>query len=224
MKKLLSILLVLSLLTMVFPASAQAETIAMSEKKMELVHGDTFTLKVLNVKERETIVWNTTNKNVATVTSDGVVSADNVGNAIITARVGKTKYTCKITVVENVNNASPHDIYRFVTMDILNGFYMLDNFARFSESSHPDDFETTLENLNKNMKKLSQYNEKVIAYEGEEYDDLKEAWDVLYNEILSLYGEFEDNPPKVGKVFEWLDFKNVDKYKQLFLRECMYFE
>jgi hypothetical protein len=225
MKKLLSLLLVLLVLTSIIPVNVQAaKQIKLSEKTMELVHGDTFTLKLLNTDA--TIVWNTTNKNVATVTSGGVISANNVGNAIITAKVGKKKYTCKITVVKNVNNARPYDAYFFATADVLGkGFYVLDNYTRFGQSSFDEDFDTTLKNLEKNMKTLSKYNDKINAYEGEEYLDLKEAWKLLYNELTSLYDELQNNPPtKEKSTYVWLDFSDASKYSQLYSKECMYFE
>lgn len=227
MKKILSLLLITSLLLVMFPARAQAEAVTISEKKMELVHGDTFTLKLLNVRERDTIVWNTTNRSVATVNSEGVVSADNVGNAIITAKAGGKKYACKITVVEDINNMRPYDAYSFAIMEVLgNGFYVLDNYTRFGESSFGEDFETTLDNLHKNMIKLSQYNDKITALDGAEYDDFKVAWELAYNELNSLYNEMADKPPTEEKSedFQWLNFKNADKCLRKLGKECTYFE
>ncbi len=227
MKRLLSVILILVLAT-ASPVVARAqENISISVKKMELVHGDTFTLKLLNAKEKTTIVWNTTNKNVATVSSEGVVSADNCGKAIITAKVGSKKYTCKITVIENINNMRPYDAYNFASLDIIGyGFFVLDNYTRFGECSYGEDFNTTIENLEKNMTKLLQYNDKIIAMEGEEYDDFKSAWKLVYNELNSLYNEMANNPPTTEitkRKTEWLNFKTIDKYLRSLAKECSYF-
>ena len=43
---------------------------------------------------------------VATVTSKGLVTAKKAGTATITAKVGNKKYTCKVTVKENVASSS----------------------------------------------------------------------------------------------------------------------
>ncbi len=53
-------------------------------------------LKLTGVKGK--VKWLTSNKKVATVSSKGVVKAVKAGTVKITAKVGKKKYTCKITV------------------------------------------------------------------------------------------------------------------------------
>lgn len=45
-----------------------------------------------------TVKYATSNKNVATVSSKGVVTAKKAGTAVITATAGKAKITCKVTV------------------------------------------------------------------------------------------------------------------------------
>ncbi len=67
---------------------------------LSLTKGKTKTLKVSTDPSYITrkITWSTSDKNVATVNSKGVVTAKNLGIATITAKVGDKKITCKLTV------------------------------------------------------------------------------------------------------------------------------
>ncbi len=60
--------------------------------------GKTTQVKVYNASS--TVKWTTSNKSIATVSSKGVVKGIKNGTATITATIGKTKLTCKITVSE----------------------------------------------------------------------------------------------------------------------------
>ena len=68
--------------------SATYKTIAATES---------WTLKVNGTSQK--VKWSSGNKSVATVNSKGKVTAQRVGSTIITAKVGKTKYKCTVTVV-----------------------------------------------------------------------------------------------------------------------------
>ncbi len=57
----------------------------------------TFTLKLLQSKYKEKIIWKSSNEEVATV-SGGAVTAHNAGTAEITASYGDKTYYCKVTV------------------------------------------------------------------------------------------------------------------------------
>lgn len=79
------------------PAQA-AKKVAISKKSAVLYKGKTLKLKVKNTKKK--VKWSSSNKKVATVSSKGLVKAKKKGKATITAKVGKKKYKCKITVKE----------------------------------------------------------------------------------------------------------------------------
>ena len=72
----------------------------LNKKKVVLVVGSKIKLKVLNNKKK--VKWSSSNKTVAPVTKKGVVTAKKKGIATITAKIGKKKYKCKVTV-----NAKP---------------------------------------------------------------------------------------------------------------------
>lgn len=70
--------------------------VKINKTKATLNKGKKVTLKVTGTKSK--VKWSTNKKSIATVTSKGVVTAKKKGTATITAKVGKKKYTCKITV------------------------------------------------------------------------------------------------------------------------------
>lgn len=93
-KKLLVVMAVLILcLMMVVPASA---AIKISEKSITLIKGQRKTLRITGTSSK--VNWSSNKKAVATVTPNGEVTVKKKGTAIITAKVGKKKYTCKVKV------------------------------------------------------------------------------------------------------------------------------
>lgn len=73
-----------------------AATVKLNKKTTTLIKGKTLTLKVTGTKKK--VTWKSSNKKVATVSTKGKVTAKKKGTATITAKVGKKKLTCKITV------------------------------------------------------------------------------------------------------------------------------
>ncbi len=71
---------------------------SISKKTTTLKVGKTITLKMQNTKQK--VTWSTSNRKIATVTQKGVVKGIKKGSAVITAKVGKKKFTCKVTVKE----------------------------------------------------------------------------------------------------------------------------
>ncbi len=72
--------------------------------KVNLPKGSTYKLQMTGTKAA--VAWSTSNKAVATV-KNGVVTGKKAGKAVITAKVGKKKYTCTVTVLNykvNSNN------------------------------------------------------------------------------------------------------------------------
>lgn len=77
---------------MALPVSAAS----INKKKVTICTGQIIQLKVNGVKKKAR--WTSSNKSVATVTQKGKVSAKKKGTTIVTAKIGKKKYTCKVTV------------------------------------------------------------------------------------------------------------------------------
>lgn len=77
-------------------ATVEAASAKLSATKVTLVKGESKTLKVTGTKSK--VIWSSSKKSVATVTSKGKVTAKAKGTAVITAKVGSKKLTCKVTV------------------------------------------------------------------------------------------------------------------------------
>ena len=80
------------------PMSTDAKKVVkLNKSKLTLQTGKTSKLKLKNTKKK--VKWSSKNKKVATVSRKGVVKAVSVGKTTITAKSGKKKYSCKVTVV-----------------------------------------------------------------------------------------------------------------------------
>lgn len=82
----------------------------LNKKKITVCTGQTVQLKTTGAKGK--IKWSSSNRNVATVTPKGKVSAKKKGNATITARIGKKKYSCKVTVENAKLSKSSFSVYK----------------------------------------------------------------------------------------------------------------
>ena len=70
--------------------------IKISNSKITLTVRQSKTLKVKGTKKKPK--WSSSKKSVATVSKKGKVVAKKAGSATITAKIGKKKYKCKVTV------------------------------------------------------------------------------------------------------------------------------
>ncbi|MDF2907143.1 MAG: hypothetical protein K0R34_2464 [Herbinix sp.] len=95
MKKLLSLLLTLTLLFTVLPVQAVDAATKLNKSKLTLDVGDTYKLKLSGVSSN--ITWSSSNKSVATV-SKGKIEAISGGTAVIIAKHSGKQYKCSVTV------------------------------------------------------------------------------------------------------------------------------
>ena len=98
MKKLLTRLFIAMLILTFTPTmNTQAKAkIKLNKTKISLQRGKTYTLKVKGTKKK--VKWSSNKKTIATVTRKGKVTAQKPGTAVITAKIGKKKYKCKVKV------------------------------------------------------------------------------------------------------------------------------
>ena len=75
---------------------AHAAKVKLSKTRLTLYLKKSATLKVKGTKKK--VKWSSSNKKVASVSKKGKVTAKKKGTATITAKVGKMKYRCKVTV------------------------------------------------------------------------------------------------------------------------------
>lgn len=101
-RKILTVITILLLIVcMAVPVSAAGK---INKKKVTLKVGQTLQLKVTGTKGK--VKWKSSKKSVATVSSKGRVKAKKKGSATITAKIGKKKYTCKVTVKKPATNSN----------------------------------------------------------------------------------------------------------------------
>ena len=92
------LLLFLMALVLVVPGAVQAKKIKLSPSSFTLLIGQSKTMKLKNAPAGKKIKWKSSNKSVAAVTKKGQVTAKAKGQAVITAKLGKKKYTSQVTV------------------------------------------------------------------------------------------------------------------------------
>lgn len=98
-RKGLAILFTASMIISALPANVQAASkskVKLSKSKLTLYVGSAKTLKLKGTKKAPK--WSSSKKSVASVTKKGKVKAKKQGSAVITAKLGKKKYKCKVTV------------------------------------------------------------------------------------------------------------------------------
>ena len=95
MKKIISLLLVLSLIISLAPIQTVSAATKLNKSKITLNVGDTYKLKLSGSGSE--VKWSSSDKSVATV-SKGKVKAIAGGSAVIKASVGKKQYQCSVTV------------------------------------------------------------------------------------------------------------------------------
>ena len=95
--KILSVLLCIVMCVTMLPMRTEAASPAISEDSLMMYIGNKVTLKVNNTTK--TPSWSSSKPSVATVSSKGIVTAKNLGNATISAKIGTKTYKCKVLVV-----------------------------------------------------------------------------------------------------------------------------
>lgn len=95
-KAIIAFLLVLGLIISTPNFYAAAASPKLNKKAVTITIGNTAELFVKNTTK--TVKWSSSNKAVAKVDADGEVTAKKAGKAKITAKVGKKKYQCNVTV------------------------------------------------------------------------------------------------------------------------------
>ena len=79
-----------------FAVTAEAAGAKLSKSKANLTIGQELDLELKGYSG--TVKWSSSNKKVAAVNKNGLVKAKKKGSTVITAKAGKKKYKCKITV------------------------------------------------------------------------------------------------------------------------------
>lgn len=104
-KSAIKIVLVIFVLTIVFSENVNAAKL--NKTSLTLEKGKTYTLKLKGTKKKAT--WKINNKKVASISnkkkSSVKIKAVKAGKTVITAKVGKKTYKCKVTVIKREKKA-----------------------------------------------------------------------------------------------------------------------
>lgn len=119
MKKILSLILILTLCLTIIPPSIANAAVKLNQTKLTLDVGDTYKLKLSSSPKN--IKWESSDEEIAQVSSKGKVTGKSVGIAIIRATVKKKEYNCVVNVV-NAVEGSPLSYL----VDYMNSFDLLE--------------------------------------------------------------------------------------------------
>ena len=101
-------------------STADPETLVLSLARLNLEVGNSVTLIATSSIEGAQIIWDSTNKTVATV-SEGKVTAKTVGKTTITVTTGTAIASCEIIVTEGLPENSYKDGYELIWYDEFKG-------------------------------------------------------------------------------------------------------
>lgn len=87
--------LMIAVSAVIIPSSAAS--VKLNKKSISLITGTSTTLKLTGTKK--TAKWSSMDTDIATVSSKGKVTAKSTGSTYIVAKVGKSTYKCKVSVV-----------------------------------------------------------------------------------------------------------------------------
>ena len=167
MKKLLTRLFIAMLILTFTPTmNTQAKAkIKLNKTKISLQRGKTYTLKVKGTKKK--VKWSSNKKTIATVTRKGKVTAQKPGTAVITAKIGKKKYKCKVKVWQKTTKkptktntepnpigtrVNPADPRIGITLDTTGGTV----YFKLTETLKGQEAENRLLQMNQSLEEIKQ--------------------------------------------------------------------
>lgn len=195
--------------------SSAAQKLSLSITNKTLYQGESITIKVNNLGNKKA-TWSTSNKSVVTVSSKGVVKAVGIGNATISAKVGKTTLKASIRVVRKQEGQSQYaamsndellELYKKVKTEIDNRnlkapeAYSL-NEGRYivGQDVQPGTYQVTCtatddDELSKSFNSLGSFYDGLDKSSGTNYSELFSTLGSLYSSIgsgmsLEIIGDY----------------------------------
>lgn len=134
MKKIFSLFLAVFVLLSLSGATVSEASVKpkLSEHSVSIEKGTTYKLTVLNTDEE--IIWSTSDKSIAKVSSKGRITAKKAGKCKIYATIGTKKLTCHVNVYNNYSAES--DAYGVSGFSTLMGRLPLKKFKYKEDAAH----------------------------------------------------------------------------------------
>lgn len=105
-----SMAIVTALSPIMYSLPVNAATPALSNTSVSVNVGKTVKLSMKNVKSGTKVAWKSSNKKIATVSSNGVVKGLKKGSTYVYATVSRKRYKCKVTVKSASSNVKVQSI------------------------------------------------------------------------------------------------------------------
>lgn len=98
----------------------EAASIKLNKSNVDIIVGENYQLKIIDTKDK--VKWSTSNKKIANVTKDGLVTGVKPGTVYITAYVADKEYKCRVNILSTHIKASIYTIgiNESITLEIIN--------------------------------------------------------------------------------------------------------
>lgn len=194
--RILSIVIMLTMLISILPTNSVSAATKLNYTEKMINVGQTFTLKIS--PKKKTVKWSSSKPSIATVSKAGKVKGKSQGTAIITAKIGKKSYKCKVYVKSSVSSAMS-EINHWLTGSIWNeGFCDFEWYYLQGTNNCGQKMNITysINKFKKNYKKFNLYEDYIKSLKGSKYSSLKEAWKYMRKESDILYKQ-------ATKIIDW---------------------
>jgi hypothetical protein len=183
MKKLITVLLVvsLSIFTPMDIHTAKADTtviVVTTDKEYTIIPGDKLPL---SVDTNKTIIWTSSDKSIATVSKKGIVTGITEGSVRITAKFGKKKRTCIVTVQRD-------EEYEELMRDLAERDYI----NRFSSASLAPDTEVIVRDEENDNSEVDALMDELETMNGQTNDEIDAAYDEFCKSWIGEYDLYND--------------------------------
>ncbi len=105
MKRIVIIAILICVCTSLFGTTGMAKTdnrVRLNKTRVTIRNGSSVRLRLKNSKKN--VKWSSEDTDIATVNTKGKVTGKRLGSITVTARAGKKKYRCRVTVITNIDS------------------------------------------------------------------------------------------------------------------------
>ncbi len=194
-KKICGVLLIWAMMLTLIPVQSNAaKKVKLNKSKLSLYVGKSYTLKLKSNKKK--IKWSSSRKSIATVSSKGKVKAKKKGTCKITAKVGKKKYVCKVTVKKKLvknNNDTPEETTKYGSVS-GNITYFYNNFRGNVPDTNAKVILLSTSGSGINMPDFSGSSDWALPSKINEYNEYG-----VYATSVDGFGQYTFNNVKVGE-------------------------